>query len=350
MRKLIQITIGAGILLLAILLIGAFVIKPITFKQKYGGGWTVALVELDTNETVLDVFRKVEDGKLIWVEKEWVKSGDSIMFLADPFLVRSNDSTFLFVETQIAGRGAYITSFYVPDSSKTPVYMGIALKEPFHLSYPQVVKIKEQYLMIPESQKGDSSFVYMCESMPLKWKKVGFIYPGRIKDPTLLPTSASTGYLYYGFKGKLFKHDYTYTNQKFELSAPRYLKTGLFFRPGGKPMEINGKNFLLLQDNSSGYGTALYAFPLSNDGMRDKHGKEYQLLRNSEVHAPFKAGMHHLCALQVESGKLLVAVDGNLIEKSGADFNLKFFIKYAYLKVWDHIFKDNKPPWYPFNE
>jgi hypothetical protein len=350
LRIVFKVTIAGGALLFAALLIGAFGIKPVTYKQNHGGGWTVALVQLDTDETVLDVFRKVEEGKLIWVDKKWVISEDSVDFLADPFLVRSNDSTFLFVETQVADRGAYITVFYVPDSFETPVYMGVALKEPFHLSYPQIVKINEKYFMIPESQSGDSSYVYICESMPLGWKRAGIIYPGRIKDPTLLPISDSTGYLYYGLKGKLFKQDYIFANQKFELSPPIYLKTGTCFRPGGKPVEINGKNCLLLQDNSCGYGTALYAFPLSKDGMQDKQAKAYQLLRRSEFHSPFQAGMHHLCALRLKSGKMLVAVDGNHIEKKGTYFSMKFFVKYAYLKLWDSIFRDQVQPWYPFNE
>jgi hypothetical protein len=331
-------------------LYGAFIIKPSILKLNHSAGWSVALVHLDSNENPFDVYNKSEEGNLIWINENSIETDDSILFLADPFLVEYNDSIFLFIETQIVGRGAYITSFYIPINSSEPVYMGVALKESFHLSYPQVLRINNQYLMIPESQRGDSSFVYTCKKMPLEWERVGFIYPGRIKDPTLLPVNDTAGYLYYAYKGQLFKQDYVYSQDKFILDKTEYLKTGTTFRPGGKPFSLSNQWYIPLQDNSAGYGTALYAYQIDEFGKTKSSKTARLLLSASNKHEAFNAGMHHMCVLELSNGKKLVAIDGNNLVKKQRYFDIQFFLKYTYLKIWDSFVGNKSQPYYPFND
>lgn len=329
---------------------GAFLINPVTYKLNQSGGWSVAIVELDSSETVFDVYAKSENGQLTWINQDEVLTNDSVVFLADPFLISHQDSTYLYVETQIKGRGAYITCFFIPESGLAPVYLGVALKEAFHLSYPQVVKFGDNYLMIPESQRGDSSFVYVSKKMPLEWERVGFIYPGRIKDPTLLPINDTCGFLYYGYKGKLFKHNYIFKNASFQLGNLEYQKTGTTFRPGGSPINFNNKSYILLQDNSMGYGTGLFAFEVNELGNinRDKDG--INLLGQSIKHPSFSAGMHHMSALQIKNGKKIVAIDGNKLIDESQYFDILFFLKYSYLKIWDFCLGEKFQPYYPFND
>jgi hypothetical protein len=350
MKKIGYFVLFFLLLSLSVILAGAFLIKPITFKLNQSGGWSVAIVELDSSETVFDVYAKSENNQLTWINQDKVLTNDSVVFLADPFLISHQDSTYLYVETQIKGRGAYITCFYIPENGQAPVYLGVALKESFHLSYPQVVKFGINYLMIPESQRGDSSFVYVSKKMPLQWERVGFIYPGRIKDPTLLAINDSIGYLYYGLNGKLYKQNYLYKNSTFHLGRLEYQKSGTTFRPGGSPFNFDEKSYLLLQDNSMGYGTSLYAFVLNEDGSVNLKKEGQKILGPSLTHSSFAAGMHHMSVLQLQNGKKVIAIDGNKLMSKNKIFKFKFFLKYAYLKLWDNFLPVNKEPYYPFNE
>jgi hypothetical protein len=350
LKKVTSIILIFCILIFGIVFTGAFFIKPITFKLNNSGGWSVALVNLDSTESIFDVYSKIENNQLTWINKNTVETKDSVVFLADPFLISHNDSTYLYLETQIKGRGAYITCFYIPDNASAPVYLGVALKESFHLSYPQVIKFGDKYLMIPESQSGDSSFVYVSTKMPLDWKRNGYIYTEKIKDPTLLPINDTSGYLYYGLMGKLFKQNYIFKNSSFYLGNQEYQKTGTTFRPGGNPVVFNQKSYILVQDNSKGYGTALFAFELNKYGNINVEKEGEKVLGPSQEHAQFRAGMHHMSVLQMKNGKKIVAIDGNKLITGDKYFEILFFLKYSYLKLWDFCFGNHFVPYYPFNE
>jgi hypothetical protein len=94
----------------------------------------------------------------------------------------------------------------------------------------------------------------------------------------------------------------------------------------------------------------LYAYELDNVGKIKSGIGAKRLLEPSTKHEAFGAGMHHICLLEFKDGKKLVAIDGNVLVKKEKNFNLLFFIKYSYLKIWDTFFGNNKAPYYPFNE
>jgi hypothetical protein len=313
------------------------------------GTWTVGLMVLQEGEDEFDVYDKVNAGKFITIPTETVITEDSVSFLADPFLYRYKDTTYLFVETKPFGKkGAYICAFRITDDMKSFTYLGIALKEPFHLSYPQVIEVGNEIFLIPETQGGDSSFVYKSVNFPLEWEKSDFLLPQRIKDPTLVAKDKVSGELFYTKDGKLWKRKYGFDGNKFNLDEQEYVKTGTAFRPGGSPFYVDGKLFLPIQDTSNGYGTNLAVFELKENGELEKAPVKYLLKPNKSI-PEFAAGMHHISSIQLNKEKL-VAFDGHFLVSEEKGFNPKFFVKYNYLNIWDWIFGSNLEPWYPFNE
>ena len=72
-------------------------------------------------------------------------------FCADPFLFRWQDENYVFFETMTpAGKGIIGCSQEIRGKW---IWQGVALEEPWHLSYPQVFEDGGKVYMIPESCK-----------------------------------------------------------------------------------------------------------------------------------------------------------------------------------------------------
>jgi hypothetical protein len=90
-------------------------------------------------------------------------------FWADPFLCTHNGRTFCFVEDFVykTGKG-HITALEI--SGTRIVEHGIALKEPFHLSFPFLFEYQGELYMCPETCASGQLRVYRCTAFPLKWE------------------------------------------------------------------------------------------------------------------------------------------------------------------------------------
>ncbi|HZO11480.1 MAG TPA: hypothetical protein VFB48_05130, partial [Nitrososphaeraceae archaeon] len=90
-------------------------------------------------------------------------------FLADPFVVSTEDENYCFVEDYDYQKSRGCISVYKlteKDSEK----IGEAIIEPFHMSYPCVFQYKSKYYICPETCENKDMRLYECESFPLKWK------------------------------------------------------------------------------------------------------------------------------------------------------------------------------------
>lgn len=90
---------------------------------------------------------------------------------ADPHLMERDGRTWIFAEQydRILRRGV-IGYCELTASGATP--WKIALKMPYHLSYPHLISSGGEHYMIPESYIANEIAVYHAESFPAKWKKV----------------------------------------------------------------------------------------------------------------------------------------------------------------------------------
>jgi hypothetical protein len=90
-------------------------------------------------------------------------------FWADPFLYRFNGKTYCFVEDYFysTGRG---TISVLEVSGERVEYIGNALEEKFHLSFPFIFNYGGQIYMCPETSGSKQIRVYKAVSFPLRWE------------------------------------------------------------------------------------------------------------------------------------------------------------------------------------
>jgi hypothetical protein len=106
-------------------------------------------------------------------------------FVADPFHISVGAIRYLFFEVynEETKRGeiAYATS----DDGVAWTYRSIVLREPFHLSYPCVIRDGDELFMIPETRECQSIRLYRATAFPEKWEYVRDLIRGDFADATV---------------------------------------------------------------------------------------------------------------------------------------------------------------------
>lgn len=90
---------------------------------------------------------------------------------ADPFVVRHDNRQFVFFEEVEDGaateKGIIMATEIFPDAEPGPA--AVALKRPYHLSYPFVFRWNGAIYMLPETGANRTVELYRCEEFPLRW-------------------------------------------------------------------------------------------------------------------------------------------------------------------------------------
>ncbi|TAJ12493.1 hypothetical protein DMA11_12480 [Marinilabiliaceae bacterium JC017] len=112
-----------------------------------------------------------------------VRAGENLFLLsknrdgwADPFLVDDDEHTHLFLEIldgySRKGRLAVLTLNNVNNKLQDIIH------EPFHLSYPNVIKADATWYMIPESSHSKGVRLYKSNQFPFQWQFERELIPG----------------------------------------------------------------------------------------------------------------------------------------------------------------------------
>ena len=91
-------------------------------------------------------------------------------FLADPFVVTHHGRTVVFVEEFAYATRKGVVAAYELLPSGDATRLGVALEEPFHLSFPMLVRDGEDLFMVPETRAAGQVRLYRCVDYPLKWE------------------------------------------------------------------------------------------------------------------------------------------------------------------------------------
>ena len=90
-------------------------------------------------------------------------------YLADPFFVSKNGKNFCFVEDyDVVGDRGRISVYEL--GSDGAVFIGVALEEKFHLSFPYLFEYQGELYMCPESSENRDIRIYKCVDFPLRWQ------------------------------------------------------------------------------------------------------------------------------------------------------------------------------------
>ena len=108
-------------------------------------------------------------------------------YVADPILVDAGTRTHLFVEAwdEAAGRGR-IALIDPAHEGRVPQHPQIVFETPTHLSYPTVVRWRDDWFLIPENWAGGVVDLYRGDPFPDRWQYVATLLDDvRAADPTI---------------------------------------------------------------------------------------------------------------------------------------------------------------------
>lgn len=88
--------------------------------------------------------------------------------MADPFLFRHEDMTYVFYEADQGGGNAWISVGLIEDGRLR--HVGTALRCAYHVSYPHIFSYRDAIFMIPETQQSRRVEVWRCVKFPLDWE------------------------------------------------------------------------------------------------------------------------------------------------------------------------------------
>ncbi len=237
-------------------------------------------------------------------------------FVADPFLARDSTGFFVFFEllnsdTQQGDIGVASS----PDGREWQ-YRGLALDEPYHLSYPHVFADGGNWYMTPESEAADRISLYRATDFPMQWERVEtLIEDVDLADPTVFKHDGR----WWMFVGRAGKHDMLRLFQASTLGgpweehprSPIVVANASIARPAGRVVAYDNQLFRVAQNSSGRYGREVVAFEITK--LTTREYEERALPTPALVGGAAEwnaAGMHHLDALRVDDG-WVVAVDGH---------------------------------------
>ncbi|MEO8464124.1 MAG: hypothetical protein ABI640_02195 [Gammaproteobacteria bacterium] len=239
--------------------------------------------------------------------------------VADPFMWRVDGLWHMFFEIKsrlsLNGEIAYATSQNGFDWR----YQRVVLREPFHLSYPQVFRWRDDFFMIPETGRAKAVRIYRATRFPDRWSHVATLLEGsRFVDSSVFHfdgrwwmfTEAGPGpaspilrlFFASDLMGPWTEHP----------ASPLVTGDGFIARPGGRVVMFRGRPVRFAQRVLPVYGTEVRAFEvlqLSTTRYEERQVGADPMLGpgNDSWNA---GGMHHVDAHLLDDGTWLACVDG----------------------------------------
>jgi hypothetical protein len=241
-------------------------------------------------------------------------------FVADPFMIRQDGQFHLFFEVLNNPRNTGEIGYARSADLKTWQYMGIVLKERFHLSYPYVFEHDGEIYMIPECAKSNAVRLYRATAFPSRWEYETSLIKGRKRhDPLLDPSIVRhNGHWYlFSYARKMNNlHLFTAPNLKGPWkehpASPVVKASQSFARPGGRVVSHEDALYRYAQDGLPRYGSKAWAFritELTPQSYREEKCPNGPVV--AEGRDPWcNAGMHTVDAHKMENGRWIAFVDG----------------------------------------
>ncbi len=241
------------------------------------------------------------------------------VFVADPFMLKANDTWYMFFEVLNWRADKGEIGLATSENGLNWTYRQIVLSEPFHLSYPYVFEWAGDFYMIPECHQAGSIRLYRALQFPAQWSLEATLRRGPyFADPSIFrlhdqwwlfvetnpDQKHDTLRLYYAddLRGPWFEHP----------KSPIIEANPRISRPGGRVLALGDTAIRYAQDCYPHYGTRLRAFEITDLTTTRYHEREVQ---ESPVLSPSGAGwnacgMHHIDPHRIADGKWIASVDG----------------------------------------
>jgi hypothetical protein len=128
----------------------------------------------------LDIINKMNVEKFI----ELIPPGTA--FWADPFVIEHKDDYYIFFEDAASPKDKARLAVIKINAKGERSDPQVILKRPYHLSYPFIFQIGEDYYLLPETSDNRTLELYRCKKFPLEWEFSRYLIQDLIlEDPTL---------------------------------------------------------------------------------------------------------------------------------------------------------------------
>ncbi len=237
----------------------------------------------------------------------------SAEFVADPFMLRENETWYMFFEVQNGKTHRGCIGLATSQDGLRWSYRQIVLEESIHLSYPCVFKSGEKYYMVPESM-GDGIRLYEAAVFPTRWQCLGTLIKGYHADPTPFEHEGRWWMFATQFR-KTGPNLHLYYSQDLlgpwqeHPSSPVAKNDPGTCRSGGRVIIYEGQIVRFAQDNTRNYGDRLRAFVVSE--LTPSAYREDPVPTNPVPKTSWnRMGTHNVDAHQQADGGWIACVDG----------------------------------------
>ncbi|MEO7775093.1 MAG: hypothetical protein ABIT36_12805 [Steroidobacteraceae bacterium] len=236
-------------------------------------------------------------------------------FVADPFLVRTAGRWHLFFEAYEMPARRGILACASSSDGRAWTYGGTVLREPFHLSYPQVVEADGNWYMLPETGAAGAVRLYRAVEFPRRWEFVRELVGTALYDPTLVQHegrwwlfASDTAHCLHLYGANRLEGPWTE-----HPASPVVRRDPKRARPAGRILRLDGRLLRFAQDGETTYGSSvrvLAIIRLDDTGYEERELPDSPIL-SASGQGWNRDGMHHFDAQRGPDGEWLAAVDGN---------------------------------------
>ncbi len=240
-------------------------------------------------------------------------------YVADPFLIRVGGRWHMFYELLAAHPRLGCIAWAESDDGVAWEHRGIAIEEPFHLSYPYVFEWEGRHWMILESHQAAQIRLYRASEFPREWELESVLIEGA---PFVDASVARHDGRWWLFVSTLPNRDlYLFHSEHLDRGWTRHPQSPVIrddptsARPAGRLIHYDGRLWRVAQNCRPRYGSAVRLFEVVTLTTEDYAEREHEaspLLQAGMV--PWAdLGMHHYDPQPFETGDRawLIAVDGN---------------------------------------
>jgi len=226
-------------------------------------------------------------------------------FRADPFGVWYEGRLHVFVEIYDYRNRVGEIEVLIYDQEYRLLSQQIVLREPWHLSYPQIIEAEGAFWMLPEAHRSGTQTLYRATRFPDQWEPVCQIDLGGevAVDATLCFHDDLWWMIYTPVEAAKKAPSRLHVAYAKSLTGPwtRHGQNPIRLDPssaraGGTPVMIDGKLMLPVQDCAHTYGGAirpLWFDVLTTERVVTRSGPALPI---PPVYAPYDEGMHTLSA------------------------------------------------------
>lgn len=194
----------------------------------------------------------------------WLPDPGSFRFNADPFGLRHDGRFTVMVEALDYRVKRGEIHYYAYDKDWRVVDNGLALREPFHLSYPSLIADGGEIYMLPEGHRSGRLTLYRAERFPDRWQPVATLLDHPAIDASVVKHDGRW-WMFYALPGEdsraMRELHVAFADAlagPWQVHGANPVRVDLASaRPGGTPFVVDGMVHLPTQNCVGGYGRGL---------------------------------------------------------------------------------------------